>query len=226
MLSVDARVKLDMLRSGTPASTVSKATGQSMTGAIQSRMPIPSFGEVAEAAKPSKKRPTMLRKMKSFMSNKETSPETPEGFLMVEPTSPLMDTLASSATSRMSFDYSKDIDPVISQAAAAQAHMIKSKPLKALDPVKDVRKLRVLLRNESLSWVSEWIKFGGYRGLMERLHEVVTLEWREEQHDDQVLLELLKCFRGLLMSQVGSSHFLADVQLHLLNVRYSREDNV
>lgn len=202
MLSVDARVKLDMLRSGTPASTVSKAAGQSMTGGIaQSRMPIPSFGEAKEVAKPSKKRPTMLRKMKSFLSNKENSPETSEGFLMVEPISPRMDASASS-TSRLSFDYTRDIDPTVSQAAAAQAHMIRTKSLKALDPVKDVRKLRVLLRNESLAWVAEWIKFGGYRGLMERLHEVVTLEWREEQHDDQVLLELLKCFRGLLMSQV------------------------
>lgn len=204
MMSVDARVKLDMLRSGTPASTLSKATGRGIVGgAIQAHMPIPQFGDAPQAVKPAKKRPTMLRKMKSFMSNKEPSMETPEGFLMVEPTSPRTNELASSAASRMSFDFTKEIDPAVSQAAAAQAHMIRTKNLQSLDPIKDVRKLRVLLRNESLAWVSEWIKFGGYRGLMERLHEVVTLEWREEQHDDQVMMELLKCFRGLLISQVS-----------------------
>jgi hypothetical protein len=204
MMSVDARVKLDMLRSGTPSTTVSKGTGQGLSvGGAEARMPIPQFGEAAEAAKPSKKRPKMLRKMKSFMSNKDTT-ETPEGFMMVEPTSPRLNELESLSSSKVSFDHTKEIDAAVSQAAAAQAHLIKTKPLKNLDPVKDVRKLRVLLRNESLPWVTEWIKFGGYRGLMERLHEVVTLEWREEQHDDQVLLELLKCFRGLLISQVSS----------------------
>lgn len=204
MMSVDARVKLDMLRSGTPASTISKGTAQPTVGVVdpQARMPIPSFGDEAEATKPSKKRPTMLRKMRSFISSRDTTSETPEGFLMVEPLSPRPGELAASTASRISFDYTKEIDPAVSQAAAAQAHMLRTKSMKQLDPVKDVRKLRVLLRNESLAWVTEWIKFGGYRGLMERLHEVVTLEWREEQHDDQVLMELLKCFRGLLMSQV------------------------
>lgn len=203
-MSVDARVKLDMLRSGTPASTISKGTAHTTVGVVdpQARMPIPSFGDKAEAAKPSKKRPTMLRKMRSFISSRDTTSETPEGFLMVEPLSPRPGELAASTTSRISFDYTKEIDPAVSQAAAAQAHMLRTKSMKQLDPVKDVRKLRVLLRNESLAWVTEWIKFGGYRGLMERLHEVVTLEWREEQHDDQILMELLKCFRGLLMSQV------------------------
>lgn len=214
-MSVESRVKLDMLRSGTPASTVSKATGLH-GGVAQTRMPIPQFGEAAEAAKPSKKQPKMLRKMKSFMSNKDTT-ESPEEFMMVDPTSPRLYGFESLAANNPSGSYTQEIDAAVSQAAAAQAHLIRTKPLKSLDPVKDVRKLRVLLRNESLAWVTEWIKFGGYRGLMERLHEVVTLEWREEQHDDQVLLELLKCFRGLLISQVSSKSEVYNCK-HSLNL--------
>ena len=75
--------------------------------------------------------------------------------------------------------------------------------MRTLDPVKDLKKLRVLLRNESLEWVSEWTRFGGYTSLLERLHEVLAVEWREEMHDDAVLKELLKCFRALLMTVVS-----------------------
>lgn len=208
MLDVDSRVKLDMLKSGTPSSTLSRATGQNMTGTIaRSRMPIPSFGEKTEESSPAKKRPAVLRKMRSFLSNKELrEPKAmPDGFLVVEPASPRpdMDDALPSASLRASFDITDEVDPAISQSAATYAHLIRTKKIKALDPLKDVRKLRMLLRHESLMWVSEWIKYGGYRGLMDRLHEILNLEWREEQHDDQVLLELLKCFRGLLVSFVS-----------------------
>ena len=66
----------------------------------------------------------------------------------------------------------------ISHAAASQALMLKSKNLRNIDPDRDLKKLRVLLRNESLEWLDCWISFGGYKALMERLHEVLALEWR------------------------------------------------
>jgi hypothetical protein len=42
---------------------------------------------------------------------------------------------------------------------------------------------------------------GGYEGLLERLGEVLAIEWREEQHDDKILYELLRCLRALLYSE-------------------------
>jgi hypothetical protein len=194
MLGLDLNVKTEMLK---PSGNASVST---YAKSVQKRLPIPDFGKQStSSSKEGKKRPTVVRKMKSFMSAKEPT-ELPDGFLLVHgPSKPNSPTLGSSSTAA---DQRK-ADAAVLQSAAAQAHMLKAKTLKTLDPVKDLKKLRVLLRNESVQWLQEWIRLDGYRGLMERLWEVVTLEWREEQHDDAVLLELLRCFRALLMTDVS-----------------------
>ncbi|KAF8071848.1 armadillo-type protein [Lyophyllum atratum] len=67
----------------------------------------------------------------------------------------------------------------------------------------DIKKLRLLLRNESASWSQEFLSLGGYSALLTRLNEILEVEWREEQHDDQVLHELLRCFKALSTSSIG-----------------------
>ncbi|OCH93043.1 hypothetical protein OBBRIDRAFT_750238 [Obba rivulosa] len=69
--------------------------------------------------------------------------------------------------------------------------------------VETVKKLRLLLRNEAASWTEEFLAHGGYDALLARLKEILEVEWREEQHDDQMLHELLRCFKGLSTSAVG-----------------------
>ncbi|KAJ7018809.1 armadillo-type protein [Mycena alexandri] len=69
--------------------------------------------------------------------------------------------------------------------------------------IETVKKLRLLLRNESASWSEEFLKLGGYAALLTRLNEILEVEWREEQHDDQVLHELLRCFKALSTSSIG-----------------------
>ncbi|ESK94010.1 gtpase binding protein rid1 [Moniliophthora roreri MCA 2997] len=69
--------------------------------------------------------------------------------------------------------------------------------------VDSVKKLRLMLRNEPASWTKEFIEAGGYSALLTRLNEILEVEWREEQHDDQVLHELLRCFKALSTSSVG-----------------------
>ncbi|KAF8525961.1 armadillo-type protein [Hysterangium stoloniferum] len=66
-----------------------------------------------------------------------------------------------------------------------------------------VKKLRLLLRNESASWSEAFLRQGGYAALLTRLIEILEIEWREEQHDDQVLHELLRCFKALSTSSIG-----------------------
>ncbi|GAA5908120.1 hypothetical protein JCM8208_003695 [Rhodotorula glutinis] len=68
---------------------------------------------------------------------------------------------------------------------------------------KELGRLRARLRNEAPTWVDEFIKSGGYLGLLERLKELLDMEWREEQHDDQVLHELLRSFKALTMTACG-----------------------
>ncbi|TDL25630.1 hypothetical protein BD410DRAFT_784664 [Rickenella mellea] len=69
--------------------------------------------------------------------------------------------------------------------------------------VETVKKLRLLIRNESASWTDEFFRQGGYAALLTRLNEILEVEWREEQHDDQVLHELLRCVKGLSTSSIG-----------------------
>lgn len=50
--------------------------------------------------------------------------------------------------------------------------------------------------------MDEFIRHGGYLGLLERLKEMLDVEWREEQHDDQMLNAILGCFVALTTSTV------------------------
>ncbi|KAI0322116.1 armadillo-type protein [Amylostereum chailletii] len=69
--------------------------------------------------------------------------------------------------------------------------------------VEPVKKLRLMLRNESASWTQDFLKSGGYSALLTRLNELLEVEWREEQHDDQLLHELLRCVKALSTSSIG-----------------------
>ncbi|GAA5872921.1 hypothetical protein JCM3774_004877 [Rhodotorula dairenensis] len=69
--------------------------------------------------------------------------------------------------------------------------------------VKELGRLRGRLRNESPAWIGEFVTHGGYVGLLARLKDLLEKEWREEQHDDQVLHEVLRCFKALTMTNVG-----------------------
>jgi hypothetical protein len=69
--------------------------------------------------------------------------------------------------------------------------------------VEVVKKLRLLLRNESASWTEEFLARGGYEALLTRLNELLEVEWREEQHDDQLLHALLLCLKALGTSSIG-----------------------
>lgn len=64
-------------------------------------------------------------------------------------------------------------------------------------PVELVRQVRAALATESDSWVAQYVAAGGYEALHDRLSEILGMEWREEQHDDQLLHELLRCLAAL-----------------------------
>ncbi|OCF76299.1 hypothetical protein I204_03599 [Kwoniella mangroviensis CBS 8886] len=73
------------------------------------------------------------------------------------------------------------------------------------------KKLRMLLRHESTTWVGTFLEMKGYDLILDRLKDLLDIEWREEQHDDQMLYELLRCVKALSTSEIGKialrSHF-------------------
>ncbi|KAI8935216.1 hypothetical protein NX059_007805 [Plenodomus lindquistii] len=59
-----------------------------------------------------------------------------------------------------------------------------------------LHKLRLLLRNETVEWVDNFIQEGGMTELVGLLHRIMEIEWRED-HEDTLLHELLRCLKGL-----------------------------
>ncbi|TIB69016.1 hypothetical protein E3Q08_03671 [Wallemia mellicola] len=82
------------------------------------------------------------------------------------------------------------------------AKMLEKEHSTALS-VDKVKRLRQLIRAESSKWLLDFFAAGGYEGLCSSLNEILKVEWREEQHDDQILHELLRCFKGLSTSEIG-----------------------
>lgn len=65
-----------------------------------------------------------------------------------------------------------------------------------------LHKLRLLLRNETVAWVDSFISLGGMAQVVDLLHRIMQIEWREE-HEDQLLHEALLCLKGLCTTEVA-----------------------
>ncbi|KAK0528173.1 hypothetical protein OC834_003443 [Tilletia horrida] len=74
-----------------------------------------------------------------------------------------------------------------------------------------VRRLRVLLGSESPAWASEFIEHQGLAALCRRMQELIDMEWREEQHDDLLLHEILRCLSVLSKTDRGKVELAAQI---------------
>jgi len=63
-----------------------------------------------------------------------------------------------------------------------------------------LHKLRILLRNETVAWVDQFVSLGGMTEIVTLLHRIMGVEWREE-HEDQLLHEALLCLKGLCTTE-------------------------
>ncbi|OLN85205.1 GTPase-binding protein rid1 [Colletotrichum chlorophyti] len=59
-----------------------------------------------------------------------------------------------------------------------------------------LHKLRLLLRNETVSWTEDFIRQGGMEQIVGLLNRILEVEWREE-HEDALLHENLLCLKAL-----------------------------
>ncbi|KAH4175623.1 hypothetical protein HBI81_001930 [Parastagonospora nodorum] len=73
---------------------------------------------------------------------------------------------------------------------------LKKTPKPGNVEVGKLHKLRLLLRNETVDWVDNFILEGGMTELVALLHRIMEIEWRED-HEDTLLHELLRCLKGL-----------------------------
>ncbi|RMD41275.1 hypothetical protein DV735_g3856, partial [Chaetothyriales sp. CBS 134920] len=72
----------------------------------------------------------------------------------------------------------------------------------SLIEVGKLHKLRILLRNESVSWTDQFVRKGGMDELVSLLYRIMKIEWREE-HEDNLLHETLLCLKGLCTTELA-----------------------
>lgn len=101
--------------------------------------------------------------------------------------------------------------------AASFATLLKTTDTSRLD-VAQVKRMRAVLSSESPVWISEFVEEGGYSAMVTRLKELLSLEWREEQHDDQLLHELLRCFIALSTTDVSSNSSRDHERIYTLTI--------
>lgn len=89
-----------------------------------------------------------------------------------------------------------------SMGASSYATMLKATDSSRLD-IGRMKKLRAVLSSESPAWLGQFFDEGGYQAMVFRLQELLEIEWRDEQHDDQLLHELLRCFVALASTECG-----------------------
>ncbi|KAE8392080.1 armadillo-type protein [Aspergillus alliaceus] len=71
-----------------------------------------------------------------------------------------------------------------------------------------IHKLRLLLRNETVSWVDTFITDGGMDEIVQLLYRIMKVEWREE-HEDNLLHETLLCLKALCTTSVALQRLTA-----------------
>jgi hypothetical protein len=75
-------------------------------------------------------------------------------------------------------------------------HYLREVQKPELVEVSKIHKLRILLRNESISWTDHFVTKGGMDELIQLFYRIAKIEWREE-HEDNLLHETLLCLKGL-----------------------------
>ncbi|KAI9753877.1 MAG: hypothetical protein M4579_004953 [Chaenotheca gracillima] len=65
-----------------------------------------------------------------------------------------------------------------------------------------LHKLRLVLRNERVSWVDSFIAKGGMAEIVALIQRIMKVEWREE-HEDALLHEVLLCFKALCTTSLA-----------------------
>ena len=81
-------------------------------------------------------------------------------------------------------------------------HYLREVQKPELVEVSKIHKLRILLRNESISWTDHFVTKGGMNELIQLFYRIAKIEWREE-HEDNLLHETLLCLKGLCTTSLA-----------------------
>lgn len=81
-------------------------------------------------------------------------------------------------------------------------HYLREVQKPELVEVGKLHKLRILLRNESVTWTDTFVTKGGMDEIVQLLYRIIKIEWREE-HEDNLLHETLLCMKALCTTSLA-----------------------
>ncbi|CAK7273571.1 hypothetical protein SEPCBS57363_005718 [Sporothrix epigloea] len=125
---------------------------------------------------------------------KSTESLTNSGGLAVNP-SAVSSSSFEKASNPITEFFAKGKSPQQNSPAGFVTHLRTIRDPKGLE-VGKLHKLRLLLRNETVTWIEDFIGQGGMEEVVGLLHRILAIEWREE-HEDALLHENLLCLKAL-----------------------------
>lgn len=143
----------------------------------------------------------------SFRSPSSRNNEFPQG-LFSQGKNPSTSSLSHFRSVSGSFGREKNVSS--KSGAVTLATMLKANDTSCLD-INRIKKMRAVISSESPSWLTEFFQEGGYDAMLTRLNEILQMEWREEQRDDNMLHELLRCFVALASTECGREKLASSI---------------
>lgn len=83
-----------------------------------------------------------------------------------------------------------------------------------------VHRLNMFLRSQPTVWVNLYIALGGFKALADQVDGIIKIEWREE-HEDELLSELLACVQSLCTVRTGVEQLNAEYLRKITNLLFS-----
>ena len=153
--------------------------------------------------------PTKKQKAEEQTASRAPKPST-------IPKSPSSKSLSSLSASQGSSFFSRNLKPAVPDEFVSYLRRMQ-RPQDV--EIGKLHKLRLLLRNETVDWVDTFIRQGGMTELVGLLYRIMEMEWRyifccntcdvllillsREQHDDDLLAEVLRCLKGLCTTDLA-----------------------
>ncbi|RDI79092.1 hypothetical protein Vi05172_g10975 [Venturia inaequalis] len=190
----------DPFISGSSAPVQRTASGTSSEGHAEGSAPEDMNSSSTKRSRPRSKTFTFSKRDKGDSPAKKPRPEArPDSKraskVEILPKSPSSTSIASSGSGF----FGKAPKAAVPQDYVT--YLRKKQDLKEIE-LGRMHKLRLLLRNETVQWVTSFIQLGGMDEIVSLLHRIMEVEWRED-HEDQVLHEALLCLKALCTTDLA-----------------------
>ncbi|KAH8697647.1 armadillo-type protein [Talaromyces proteolyticus] len=130
-------------------------------------------------------------------SDSTSSTKRPKSIELARPYSSMLPGASASVTSLQAAAHTDtSADP------ADFIHYLREVQKPELVEVGKLHKLRLLLRNETVSWVDSFIADNGMDEVIQLLYRIMAVEWRED-HEDTLLHETLLCLKALCTTSLA-----------------------